>query len=266
MVPHISCSLLRMLQILLEKADSGLRDVAASTSACYLTWRPVPVLGTMSPHGRREEWTLNTILWPLLVQMCAHMHWSMLEKCNINLQKRNSSILKHVSWLWGCRHTELILLHVCRSDTLEDISSIVFELSRRTIFYMYLKQWLSCQWFIDFCLWGIIVMTILIIRRSEERKFLTSSISWQLRMGIPDNYNCPLLFLSISANYKRISWLSKYSGDSHMPTMPKKFQKITHTWVLWNVFYNCTDIWMCLFKMSTSKGVPCTPRVTMWDT
>ena len=95
----------------LKRLIRGLRDVAASTSACCLTWRPVPLLGTMSPHGRRGEWTL-------LVQMCAHMQRSMLEKCNINLQKRNSSILKHVSWLWGCRHTELIFLHVCRSDSL----------------------------------------------------------------------------------------------------------------------------------------------------
>lgn len=103
----------------LQRRIRGLRDVAASTNAYCLTWRPVPVLGTMSPHGRREEWTLNTILWPLLLQMDAHMHRNMLAKRNINWQKKkhDSSILKHVSWLWGCRHIELILVGVCRSDT-----------------------------------------------------------------------------------------------------------------------------------------------------
>ena len=54
----------------LKSLIRGLRDVAASTSACYLTWRPVPVLGTMSPHGRRGECTLNTSgLW-----LCGCVH------------------------------------------------------------------------------------------------------------------------------------------------------------------------------------------------
>lgn len=85
----------------LQRRIRGLRDVAASTSAYCLTWRPVPVLGTMSPHGRREEWTLNTILWPLLLQMDAHMHRNMLAKRNINWQKK--------TWFFHLKTCELTM-------------------------------------------------------------------------------------------------------------------------------------------------------------
>lgn len=114
-VPHISYSLLWRLQILLKKVDLEDERCLSQNKCFFLTWRPV--LDTMSPHDRREEWIPNVVLWPLLVQMRAHTSKGtccMIEKL---ITQNDSAILKREFWLQGCRHIELVLLHVCRADT-----------------------------------------------------------------------------------------------------------------------------------------------------
>lgn len=106
-----------------DAADIAYKDWFGAERYCSQSKYLLPYLKTCACVGYYEPtWWKGRMdsehhtLASACVDVCTYAQ-EHARKMPHKLIKHNSSILKHASWLWGCRHIELILLHVCRSDT-----------------------------------------------------------------------------------------------------------------------------------------------------